>query len=60
MGHAEGVGEVLELIVGDNAVAGLDPADGLLRDVEPRDLDLVREALLRDAGPLSGCADALA
>ena len=29
-------------------------ADGLLRDVEPRDLDLVREALLRDAGPLSG------
>ena len=43
-GHADGVGEVLELIVGDNAVAGLDPADGLLRDVEPRDLDLAGES----------------
>lgn len=59
-GHAEGVGEVLELVVCDHSVARLDPADGLLRDVKPRDLDLIREALLREVGPLSGFADALA
>ena len=41
------VGQILQLVVRDDAVAGFDPADGLLRDVEPRDLDLVGELLLR-------------
>lgn len=46
-GHAESVGQIFELVVCDHSVARLDPADGLLCDVEPRDLDLIREALLR-------------
>lgn len=41
------VGQILQLVVRDDAVAGFDPADGLLCDVEPRDLDLVGELLLR-------------
>lgn len=34
-GHAESVGQILELVVCDHSVARLDPADGLLRDVKP-------------------------
>lgn len=46
-GDAEGVGQIPELIVCDDSVAGLDPADLFLCDVQPRELDLCGELLLR-------------
>lgn len=46
-GDAEGVSQIPELIVCDDSVAGFNPADLLLCDIQPRELDLCGELLLR-------------
>ena len=45
-GGAESGRQIVQLVVSDDSAAVLDPADDLLRDVQPDDLELVGELLL--------------
>lgn len=38
--------QIVQLVVSDDSAAVFDPADGLLRDVQPDDLELIGELLL--------------
>ena len=38
--------QIVQLVVSDDSTAVLDPADDLLRDVQPNDLELVGELFL--------------
>lgn len=38
--------QIVQLVVSDDSTAVLDPADDLLRDVQPDDLELVGELFL--------------
>ena len=42
----ESVRQIVQLVVSDDSAAVLDPADDLLRDVQPDDLELVGELFL--------------
>jgi hypothetical protein len=43
---AEGGRQIVQLVVSDDSAAVFDPADDLLRDVQPDDLELIGELLL--------------
>lgn len=45
-GGAESGRQIVQLVVSDDSAAVLDPADDLLRDVQPDDLELVGELFL--------------
>jgi len=45
-GGAESGCQIVQLVVSDDSTAVLDPADDLLRDVQPDDLELVGELFL--------------
>ena len=45
-GSAECGRQIVQLVVSDDSAAVLDPADDLLRDVQPDDLELIGELLL--------------
>lgn len=45
-GGAESSRQIVQLVVSDDSAAVLDPADDLLRDVQPDDLELVGELFL--------------
>ena len=45
-GGAESGRQIVQLVVSDASAAVLDPADGLLCDVQPDDLELVGELFL--------------
>ena len=43
---AEGGRQIVQLVVSDDSAAVFNPADDLLRDVQPDDLELIGELLL--------------
>ena len=45
-GGAESGRQIVQLVVSDDSAAVFNPADGLLRDVQPDDLELVGELFL--------------
>lgn len=45
-GGAERGRQIVQLVVSDDSAAVFDPADDLLRDVQPDDLELIGELLL--------------
>lgn len=45
-GGAECGRQIVQLVVSDDSAAVFDPADDLLRDVQPDDLELIGELLL--------------
>ena len=45
-GGAESGRQIVQLVVSDDSAAVFDPADDLLRDVQPDDLELVGELFL--------------